>query len=290
MARKRANLSDLMNDLTYRTIYEKYRALCMNSFEWEGLPDGIEGRFIERYLFDHGVAIFFRDPAMSYMCLKADEGRQLNVYGEPLTWWANGFNYHREYNADECVIISNNINRIPTRDFITFYAYKIAEAERTMDVNIKACKTPYIIACDDNDVLTAKQIFKNIDGNVPAIFTDRGFSIESLQVLQTGVKFLGNEMTDYKNSVEGELLTFIGQNNNPVDKKERVITDEAKSNNQLIASFRELMLEARVEAAKRISELYGLPVSVRYREPVELVDNSVENVENDPEEVTDDAR
>lgn len=279
MARKRATLSDLLNDLTYNTIFNKFRMIALNMFEWSGLPDGIEEKHVEAFLFDWGRAIFFRDPAMSHMCLQADAGAQLNVYGEPLSWWATGFNYHKNYKSDGCVIISNNKPRIPTRDYIMFYANKITEAERTMDVNVKACKTPFIFTCDDKDVLTFKQIFQKIDGNVPAIYADRGLNLESIQAVQTGVKFLGNDLTDYKNSIESELLTFLGVNNTPVDKKERLITDEAESNNELIQSFSQIQLESRKKACEEINMMYGLNVGVELRcQPVE---KSVENVENE---------
>lgn len=199
------------------------------------------------------------------MCLKADNGAELNVYGEPLGWWATGFNYHHYYNTDECVIISNNKPRIPTAQFIMFYANKLAEAERTMDVNVKACKTPFIFACDDKDVLSFKQIFAKVDGNEPAIYADRGLNLDSMQVFQTGVKFLGNDMQKFKNTVENELLTFLGVNNVPVDKKERLITSEAESNDELIKSFCDIQLEAREKACDEINRLFGLDVSVKVR-------------------------
>ena len=74
MARKRASLSDLLNDLTFRTIYDKFRLIAINMYEWENLPAGIEPRHIEKLLFEHGKAIFFRDPVKSYMCLQAQAG------------------------------------------------------------------------------------------------------------------------------------------------------------------------------------------------------------------------
>lgn len=285
MARKRANLSDLLNDLTFKTIYDKFRLIAVNMYEWENLPVGIEPRHIEKLLFEHGKAIFFRDPHKSYMCLQAQAANKYNVYGEPLAHWAVGFGYRELYTVKNSVIIRNNPLELCTHDFLMFYVNKITEAERTMDVNVKRCKTPYIFACNDKDVLSVKQIFEKIDGNVPAIYTDRALNLETLQVLQTGVQFMGNDLQDYKNSIESELLTFLGQNNNPVDKKERLITDEAQSNNQLIASFAELGLTARQDACDLINEMWQLPapISVKLR----AVENSVETVEKDgdPNEV-----
>ena len=265
MARKRANLSDLLNDLTFKSLYDRYKLIAVNSWEWEGLPDGILARHIERALFSEGKVCFFKAPQMSFMALRCNEGVGLNVYGDPLTYRAYGFNYQQLLNADECVIIENNLLRIPTKPFIMHYVNKLAEAERTMDVNIKACKTPVVFTCDDKDVLSWKRVFQQVDGNVPAIFADRGLNMESIQAFMTGVKFLGNELMDYKAGVESDLLTFLGQNNNPVDKKERLITSEADANNQLIGSFNDLQLEARERACEAINEMFGLSVSVKRR-------------------------
>lgn len=273
MARKRATLTDLLNDLTFKVLYNKFRVLACSAHEWEGLPDGIEEKHIERFLFEHGKAIWFKDPAMSFMCLEAQTSGQLNVYGEPVKWFASGFNYHKVFDADKCVIIDNNPMRLSTHDIVMFYVNKITEAERTMDVNVKACKTPYIFACDDKDVLTFKSIFGKIDGNVPAIYADKGLNLDAIQVLQTNVKFMGNDLMDYKKSVENELLTFLGFDNLAVDKKERVNLSEANSNNQMTKSFADLQLESRKLACERINEMFGLNVSVKRREVEQDVDN-----------------
>ena len=276
MARKRATLTDLLNDLTFKVNYDKNRLICLNEHEWDGLPDGIEARHIERLLFNPGYAVFFRDPQMSFM--EGHQDGRLNVYGDPLGYRVHGYNYTRHLRAEDCVVIRNNLLALPTEPFLMHYVNKITEAERTMDVNIKACKTPVVFACDDKDVLTFKRIFQQVDGNVPAIFADRGLNLESIQAFLTGVKFMGNELMDYKRSVESDWLTFIGQNNTPVDKKERLITDEAQANDQLIASFADLQLEARKKACEEINTMFGLNVSVKRREPVQ---KPVEDVEKD---------
>lgn len=280
MARKRATLSDLLNDLTFKVIYNKFRVLSCSAFEWEGLPEGIEEKHIERFLFDHGKAIFFKNPGGSYMCLEAQDCGKLNVYGEPVKWWASGFNFHKQFDADKCVIIDNNPIRLATDDVVKFYVNKITEAERTMDVNVKACKTPYIIACDDKDVLTFKRIFQMIDGNVPAIYSDKGLNLDSLNVLQTNVKFMGNDLMDYKKSVENELLTFLGFDNLAVDKKERVNLSEANSNNEMTRAFCDLQLESRKLACERINKMFGLEISVKRREVETDVERGVEDVDN----------
>lgn len=266
MGKRRANLSDLLNNLTFRVLFDKYKLVCLNAFEWGNLPDGIQERHIENVLFERGMVAFFRANDMGHMCLPAHNSDAVNVYGDPTGYIINGFNYHTTRNADDVVIIENNKLRIPTRDFIMFYVNKLAEIERTMDVNVKACKTPVVFACDDKDALTFKRIFQQVDGNVPAIFADRNLNMGSIAALDTKATFLGNELRDLAHSVEGDLLTFLGQNNVNVSKRERLITDEANANNELIDSFFELQYESRRRACEEINAKFGCNVSVRPRD------------------------
>lgn len=286
MARKRATLSDLLNDLTFRKLFEKFKLIAINRFEWEwnreAVSPDLTEQIIEEYLFTHGKAIFFRDSEMQCMCLEAQDGHKLNVYGKPLNYNAIGFGYNKTYPADECVIIENNKLRLPTKGFILFYVNKLTEAERTADVNIKACKTPIIFACDDKDVLTFKRIFQQVDGNVPAIFADKGLNLDAIEAFDTKAQFLGNELRDYIKGVENDLLTFLGVNNPAVDKKERLLTDEVNSNNELIDDFFQLQLEARERACEAINEMFPeVQISVKAREVMHKdVENNVEKEES----------
>lgn len=274
MARKRANLTDLLNNLTFRVLFDKYRLITMNRYKWNNLPDGILERHIERELFAHGKAIFYQKKDHGFMCLNCEDTGKVNAYNDPLEYHAFGVGFTDRVSVEDCVIIENNMLRIPTDDIVMFYVNKLTEAERTMDVNVKANKTPVIVLCDNNDVLSFKRLFQQVDGNVPAIFADNKMNIDGISALDLKTKFLGSELMDYKHSVESELLTFLGINNPAVDKKERLITDEANSNNQLIQSFGELQFEARKRACEEINAMFGLDISVELRDPVETGGNS----------------
>lgn len=279
--RKRPTITDLLNELTFRTTFEKYKLVCMNEYEWDGLPDGIQPRHIEKLLFSKGFCAFFKAPNMGHMVLECDASMGVNVYGDPLGYRVHGYNYQRRIPADKLVIIRNNLLALPTEGFVIKEVNKITEAERTMDVNVKSCKTPVIFACDDKDLLSWKRAFQQVDGNTPALFVDRGLNLDSIQAYQTGVKFLCNDIMDYKRGVESDLLTFLGQNNTPVDKKERLITDEAQANNELISSFADLQLQARLKACEEINKMFGLNVTVKRRTPVALEQPEKEADKND---------
>lgn len=286
MARKRATLTDLLNDLTFKVLFDKYKLISMNAFEWDGLPSGILERHIERELFEHGFTSFFKHPKMMYCSFPCSGTGTVNPYGDPLRYRATGFNFHYEFDADDGVIIENNKLRLPTKDFLMFYVNKLTEAERTMDVNVKANKTPVVVLCDDKDVLSFKRLFQQVDGNVPAIFADKSLNIDNVQALDLRAKFLGNELMDYKKSVENELLTFLGINNTPVEKRERVITDEVQSNDELIESFFDIQLEARQRACEEINAKFGLNVSVKARNVIHTDDGgNVDKTDGGDEDV-----
>ncbi len=277
MSKKRTR-AELENQLTYRVLYFHYRTMALNTFQWDGLPEGIEERYIERALFDEGKCLFFRDPAMSYMALPCFQCSQLDVYGEPLTWRAMGLNYNKEYRRDKCVLIENNKSRTPTHDTVTMFARKLYEAERTMDVNLRTCKVPWFIITDERKVLTYKEVLRKIDENEPAIFGAPGLNPDAFQVIPAKAEFLGNDLMDYCHSVENKLLTFLGVDNCPVDKKERLITDEATSNDNLLTINADLMLEARKRACEAINAMFGLNVSVKLRhDPKEVKQDAGEN-------------
>lgn len=280
MSRKRTTLTDLLNDLTFRVIYDKFKLVSMNAFEWGNLGADLESRHVERILFEKGYAGYFRAKDMDFMCLPVRPAGKVNVNSDPLEYIAYGNGFQQTVKASDIVIIENNLLRLATHDFVMFYGNKLAEIERTMDVNIKACKTPIVFACDDKDILTFKSIFQKVDGNVPALFADRNLNMDSIQVFDTKAKFMGIELRDLAHSVECDLLTFLGQNNVSVEKKERLITDEANANNELIDSFFDLQLSAREKACEEIKEKFGVDVTVKARRAVK---KSVETVEGGEE-------
>lgn len=85
------------------------------------------------------------------------------------------------------------------------------------------------------------------------------------------------------------LWLFYGINNIIVDKKERLITDEANSNNELINLNLQSYLAPRQEACKQFNELFGLTgtdkeISVRVRSDLH---NLVKNLESSVSDLQD---
>jgi hypothetical protein len=262
---KRPTISQLLNDLTFKTIYLRIKNLALNMFEWEGLPEGLRPEYIERVLYHEGQALFFKDDKMGIFCLPCQPSGGVNIYNEHMDFYAVGFNYHKKYSLDQAVLIKNNMLMTNTDDQVMIYANKIADIERSFDVNIRNQKFPFIIKCNDKDELTFKNIYYQIDGNEPVVYTDKNLDLDSIDVLPTIAPFVADKLADSRHDIWNEVLTYLGINNANTDKKERLVSDEVNSNNEFVRYNAEYMLQTRQYACDQINEMFGLNISVKRR-------------------------
>lgn len=267
--------NDLMNVLTESFLYDRFRLLMINQFKWSGLEDlNIQERHIENFLFDNGYCLFFQDKTDGVFCLPCF-GHKQNIYGDYLTYTATGFNKtFQNIKADNAVLIENNKLRMPTEKAVLYFVAQLYELARSKDVNIKQLKLQTLFTATDNNVLTVKKIIDEIDKNNWAIVTDSALQLDDIvKAVQTGVKCLTAELRDEYNATMNEALTYFGINNSNTDKRERLITDEANANNQLIDSCAEMFLESRKRACEEINKKFGLSLSVELRNKREEVPN-----------------
>jgi hypothetical protein len=70
-------------------------------------------------------------------------------------------------------------------------------------------------------------------------------------------------------------MTFMGINNANMDKRERLVDDEVRANNEQVEMSYQIMLKAREMACEKINKLFGTNISVelRKRENVILEDS-----------------
>lgn len=246
-------------------LYNRYLNLAINRFTWNNLPQGIESRKIEEMLVKTGRVMFFKENGV-YITLPAFGVGMYDIYNEPIHFNVVGNNYNKTIDRDNGVIIRNNATATNDHDDLLLFAERINEVEQTMDVNLNAQKTPYVILCDEKERLTFKNILNQVSKFKYAIFGSKGLKYNNVDVLQTKAEFLLDKLQDTKNALMNELLTFLGINNSNTDKKERLIVDEVNSNNEFILVNIDHMFEERKKAVEEINKKYGLNISVEKRE------------------------
>lgn len=268
----------MANGATYVQYYNRLMELSMSMFEWKNLPDTVDERYLELGLFSSGCMVFFKDDVIGELALNMTYQGGFDIYGEPTKRRAySRYNqFQTTLDKNNSVIIWNNMLRTNSALDVQMFAYRLYNLDRIVDINANAQKTPVLITCDEKQKLTMKNLYMQYEGNYPVIFGDSNLDIKSLSVLKTDAPFVSDKIYDLKVKIWNEALTYLGISNINSVKKERMITDEVIRNQGGTIASRYSRLESRRRAIKKINKMFGLNITVDYREDFQSAD-----IEND---------
>lgn len=269
MARKKKffNESYWINNTTYLYYLDRLTELSISMFEWKNVPPTVDTRFLELILFSEGQAVFFKDEVLGYLALKTTVSSGFDVYRIPLKRVAIADNgYQNQLTNKDSVIIFNNMLHTNSVLAMKMYARRLANIDRTIEVNANAQKTPMLISCSEQQRLTMVNMFKEIDGNTPVIFGDKNLDVNAIKAFKTDAPYVCDKLYDLKTQIWNEALTYLGISNINIQKKERLITDEVTRNQGGTVASRYSRLETRKDACDKINAMFGLNMKVEYRE------------------------
>lgn len=266
-----ADFADAMrlNSATYIDYLERLKKIALSMYEWVNMPDSMNPRYLELCLYYDGQAALLWDEDYNFINTRACDAGYINIYGLPtkVNCYSYSYNKDRElYVAgsnlpaeEECILVMNNYQRVPTCSTLELYAERLAEAQRACDVNIKSQRTPLLLlTTDKNQELSIRNMYAQYDGNAPVIFGDKNLLADnSVSVLKTDAPFVANDIKLYMREIWNEALSFLGISNLN-EKRERLITSEADSNNELVNMNMESYLIPRKQACKEFNDKFGL--------------------------------
>lgn len=294
----------IINDATFEDYLLRFKRIALSIFEWVNLPNSMNAQWLEYCLYYDGMATLLKDEKYGFINTKCCSDGMLNIYGLPARLNCYSFEYRtsrklytglnpklteaqkRVKENQECILVQNNYDRLPTCSTLELFAYRLFEAQRTADVNIMAQKTPVLIEVDEKQRLMMENLYNQYNGNQPFIFgNNKQLTDKSLKALKTDAPFIADKIMDYKKEIWNEALTYLGINN-IIDKKERLITDEANSNNELINLNLQSFLAPRQKACKQFNEKFGLAgtdkeISVRVRSDLHNIIKNKQSIISD---------
>lgn len=287
MGRKKTQHDETLklNNRTYLQYYNRIMEIALSMFEWKNVPDTIDTRFLELSLFTDGQAIFFKDDVVGYLGLQCMIGGNLNVYRVPIDRTAYATNgYQQRLTDKDSVIIWNNMIRTNSMLDVEMYARRLYEIQRAIDVNIKAQKTPIMVLCDETQRLTLKNLYMQYDGNEPFIFGDKLLNMKDIKAINTQAPFVSDKLTALKEQIWNECMSSLGVTNSANEKKERLVTDEVTMSTGSTIAMRQTRLSMRQTACEQINKMFGLNISVDYRQEYKQLekdfDSELKEVEN----------
>ena len=294
-----------MNQDTYMSYLFRMLDITMSIFEWYGLPKGIDARMLEWWLLRDGVVALFKDDSLKtdkfsrapegYAVLPVVAMGELDMYELPRTreaYSVNGLNV--ELNEENSILIFNDYLRVPMLRTIELYATRLANVERTIDVNVMNQKSPKVIRCDEKQRLTFKNLMMQVEGNEYKLWADKTVNLDDIAVLDLSVPFLGSDLTALKKQYWGDFLTYVGVQNFESAKKERLVSGEVTSSMGDIEAQRFTRLNPRKQACEEAKELWGLEMDVEFRadfnmrytnvQPKDLMDENGKTVDSESDE------
>lgn len=274
--------------LTERMYQRHLTELCINRFKWEGMPPEIDGevlRFLELNTFYRGVTLFHKNKTNNKFFLSRAAGTgPINGYDNPTEWTTLGMGtgFETQTLSDtECVPIYCNALRTPDTDVVSLFSMKLANIDRTIELNIKNLRYTKVITVDESNRLTWANLMRKIEQGDPFVLGTTGLDLGQVQALDVGAHpETLPKLLEVKSKLWNECMGLLGLNNANQDKKERLVTDEVSANDEQVMASRNIHLKARKVAADKINEMFDLNISVKFDD---MPDTTIPGTASNPE-------
>ena len=215
--------ADILNNSTFIDFLQRLRQVAISQFEWINLPESMNGEYLEQCLYDFGKASLLKTFKYGFINSKCSDNGNLNIYHLPTKFNCyavdslsedrflyNGFKDETDDDYKYCVLVKNNPDMIPTEPSLRLFAYRLYEAERTSDVNIRSQKTPTFIIGDESMKLAMKNLYLKYAGNEPVVYADKNQLGENvIRSIDTKAQFLADKLIEYKKEIWNEALTYL---------------------------------------------------------------------------------
>ena len=306
----RKKLTQLQNRIVSQNIFFRLADVTLNRYKFNGLPETVSERVILQSLFAYGCVCFFEKNGALLALPGAPCGDGWNIYGEPLASWVfarngnlneeiplyipGGFNNkiltqgslstERKGEA-KGVLVWESLSRYPIINETIFYSDRIADCLRTLDVNRKWLKRPFIPVGEDSVIPSIINMLKSIEQNDDIVPVDTGvmdiekFDMRPVEITPDMINSVVSLCEWYENKYR-ELCGI--ENNGQIDKKgENLIKAEVQTNDQYTDLSLDRILPVIQDGLDNVNEFFGTSITV---------ERVQEKQENEVEEETEDVK
>lgn len=276
------------NALTkYNFRYLFQRALSVFEFT---IPDEWERNFFLNTLYGVGWLIVLDTDEFGKICQFG------NVYGYDLYYqpakasvvnplfseMGIGNKYTDMRIWKDCALLRLTPNYVGICRICEYYAELLATAETSLQTNLLNTKFSYIFgAKNKQQAETLKRLYDDIASGNSAVFVDKALydengnlSITTLTQDVSAVYIGGNLLNDIRN-ILNDFDSMVGIPNANLQKRERLIVDEANMNNFETRALCYVWMDQLKSDMKRINDMYDLNLSVKFRK--EVIENAPRN-------------
>lgn len=253
-----------------------FQELLITQFEYTGLPDTIDTRYLEVCLMNKGskVAVFNDSSIGQLICLPCN-GTDIGFYNSPINFNAysvTGYNHDVYFNlldfknSNGVIIWDNPLHTNFVYSTMDLYARRMANLQVIVDNHVRLSNTVPLILSSQDELLQAKNLMQGFDNNVPAIFADRTFDPNDVKVLEFNKNFIGDRLYDLVEQTWTDALKYLGIiRDYKSTKLERTIQAEVSTANSESYEIAFNRLQERRKGIGYINKMFDLDAEVDFR-------------------------
>lgn len=271
----------------------KYYNLWMSKFKWTGLDEEMAAQqenFIMRKFWSDGMICMRPIPNTDLMVFTTWTLQDINYYDLPATViMENPHNAPLNVIPNTPQVVNKDVvigycqpNHKPIKSTVDYYINRIVQVDMVINTNLQLQKMPWLIAVDESDRDKMEDIIDRILNNEIVVFADLQ-SLNKIQALATNTPYVIDKLNDYKRSIEQELLTFLGIDNNGSSNLEKthINVDAVNANNDIINDYAESIETEINKWLADIKRVFGRDIKIEAKsKPVNTVHDGGNQDEN----------
>ena len=288
-------------------LFMKYCGLIESMFRYEYGSDRFDDMRVmsqdtapEKFLFRNGECVWFLDDKTNQihsLPFVVDGG--INIYGRPTAWFPVPVGYSddkrgtysdeverirsRRLTALDSVIMRNNMFGTGDFDYVDSMVNELVDNVLTMNQLQLLAAYPFVFNVTEDNLLTAKNFFLAVAEHRPVIFTNAlgDKIIPAVEKIETKIDPALFELFD---RFECQLLESVGFPCVPITKRAQQSVNEVESHEEMVFTKRQERLRMREVACERISEIFGVTITVHSVLDEEFVKSNQEDIQQEVSE------
>lgn len=245
-------------------------AKTLSMFEYQGLPETIPQRELERLLQTNGYAFITKAPdGEIYAFAGSLGGTERDPYGQPtqitIANVALNFNKTLDLNKDG-VLLRNDDLRIGVMPVFEKCNTLLVENDVNMVMwGFNSRIQKLITAPDDKSKESADMYMKKIiDGDLSIIGDNAMFDGVKMQAPAASSGAGVQQMIEYQQYIKSEMFNEVGLSSNFNMKRERLISSEVDQAEDSLFPLVYNMMENRISGIAALNETFGLNITVDF--------------------------
>ncbi len=256
-------------------LLNKYYNIWMSKLEWEGLDEEMKDQqenFIMRKFWSDGTVACRQMDKIGLLVFAPYAAATYNYYDYPETLTLVNLRGASESIIPATVQVVNkdvvigwcSPNHKPIFDMVRYYVDRMVQIEMVINTNLNLQKMPFLVGVNAEDEQKMKDIVRKILNNELVVFASLE-DLQRVQTLSTQTPYIIDKLREHERTLEQELLTYLGVDNNGSQSLEQthVSVDAVNANNDIINDYGNAIEEEIKKFIERINKVFGRNISVR---------------------------